>query len=105
MIILSLTSTMVTAILSGLSTRLSQVIVALTLLISMLLAQTPHLADLLHLRPLHPDDLLVSATGALGIELGKRCALSQRRPIRLLYRPDRRSTRNRLPVLEILILR
>jgi len=81
MIILSLTSTMVTAILSGLSTRLSQVIVA----------QTPHLADLLHLRPLHPDDLLISATGALGIESGKRCALSQRRPIRLLYRPDRRS--------------
>src|SRR5690606_24167250 len=67
MIMLSLTSTMVTAILSGLSTRLSQVIVALTLLISMLLVQAPHLADLLHLRPLHPDDLPISATGALGI--------------------------------------
>jgi len=67
MIMLSFVSVMVTVILSGLSTRLSQVIVSLTLLISMLFVQTPHLAYLLHLKPLHLDDLLISATGALGI--------------------------------------
>jgi Ca2+-transporting ATPase len=63
--LLTLASAAIAAALSRLSTPPSRVIVFTTLAVSTLLIQTPFLAGLLHLRPLHFDDWLVAGTGAL----------------------------------------
>lgn len=68
-LMLSFASAMLTIVLSRLSTRTARVIVLLTVVMSLLLVQTPPLAAFLHLKPLHLDDLMISAGGALGITL------------------------------------
>lgn len=67
MIMLCLFSAVVTVILSGLTTRVSRVLVLLTVLSGLAFIQIPWLARWLHLRPLHPDDLLISVAGAIGV--------------------------------------
>lgn len=67
MIMLCLLSALVTAILSGLTTTVSRIMTALTVLSGLALIQTPWLARWLHLRPLHLDDLLISVAAAVGV--------------------------------------
>jgi len=67
MAMLSFASAMLTVTLGGLSGRMSRIMVAVTLMLALLLIQTPMLAALLHLTPLHRDDLFLAATGAIAI--------------------------------------
>ncbi len=67
LVLLSFSSAIFTIILSGLSSRVSRIIVSLTIAVTLLLVQVPVLAKVLHLTPLHNDDLLLSVLGALGI--------------------------------------
>ena len=62
---LSLWSALLAALLSRLRTRTARAIIALTLLLCALLVQVPPLARALELRPLHLDDVLRAAVGAL----------------------------------------
>ncbi len=62
---LTLGSAALTALLSGLRTRLARVVVAGTIAVSVLLIQTPGLARLLHLAPLHLDDWALALAGSL----------------------------------------
>jgi Ca2+-transporting ATPase len=64
---LSFASAMLTIVLSGFSSRMSRIVVVVTIVLSLLLVQVPVLASLLHLTPLHIDDLLLSFMVALGI--------------------------------------
>ncbi|SFJ00497.1 cation-transporting P-type ATPase [Nitrosomonas sp. Nm34] len=66
---LSFVSAMLTLVLSGLSNFMSRIIVAATIALTLLLVQFPTLASLLHLAPLHLDDLMLSAVCALGIAM------------------------------------
>jgi len=61
---LSFSSAMVTVVLSRLASRTSRTVTILTILVSLALTQTPPLAKLLHLTPLHIDDLLLCIVGA-----------------------------------------
>jgi len=62
---LTFASAALTATLSGLSTWVSRLVVGTTLALSLVLVQTPALAALLHLQPLHRDDLAAAAAGSL----------------------------------------
>jgi len=62
-------SGMLTLLLSGWSNRMARIIAFCTIGVSLLLVQTPVLSHLLHLKPLHIDDLLLAAGGALSISL------------------------------------
>jgi Ca2+-transporting ATPase len=74
MVMLVTASASTTAVLSRLRTRAARAVVGISLAVTGLLVQTPWLASLLHLRPLHVDDLLLAiGSGAivpllLGIE-------------------------------------
>jgi len=59
-ITLIVSSCMLTAVLSRLRTRMSIIIIALALGISLLLVQVPTLGALLHLSPLHLDDWAIA---------------------------------------------
>lgn len=63
--VLTLSSATLTAALSRLRTTASQVIVAGTIALSVLLMQVPSLARALHLAPLHNDDWAIAAIGSL----------------------------------------
>jgi Ca2+-transporting ATPase len=63
--VLTIASAALTAGLSRLGTRTARVIVTATLALSLLLIQSPTLAALLHLQPLHLDDWAAAAAGAL----------------------------------------
>jgi Ca2+-transporting ATPase len=65
LVTLSLASAALTAALSRLRTWTSRLLVALTVLSAVVLVQTPSLAGLLHLEPLHPVDWVVAAAGTL----------------------------------------
>ena len=55
----------ITAALSGLRGRTARLLVALTLLSSLVLVQVPWFAAPLHLKPLHLDDWLIAIGGGL----------------------------------------
>lgn len=57
-------SAAITAVLSGLSTRAARLAVIATVASTILLVELPPLARLLHLRPLHLDDLALALLGA-----------------------------------------
>jgi len=67
LITLSFASAMLTAVLSGFASRMSRIVVVVTITVSLLLVQIPAMASLLHLKPLHFDDLLLGLLVALGI--------------------------------------
>lgn len=67
MIMLALTSVMVTVVLSRLATKMSKVIVLGTIISTILFVQIEPLATLLHLAPLHLDDLMLCLAGTLGL--------------------------------------
>jgi Ca2+-transporting ATPase len=67
LVTLTFASAMLTIILSGLSSRISRIVVGATITLTLLLVQVPILAALLHLTPLHIDDLLLSIAGAVAI--------------------------------------
>ena len=61
---LTLSSAAITAVLSGMRTPASRVIVICTVLLSMVLIQIRPLSALLSLTPLHPDDWLLAVGAA-----------------------------------------
>ncbi len=65
LVVLTLASASVTAILSRLATWTARVITAATVVASIVLVQQPRLAAWLHLEPLHADDWVVAAVGGL----------------------------------------
>ena len=65
LVALTIASAGITAILSRLRGVAAKVVVTATVVASLVLVQTPPLAALLHLRPLHLDDWLIAAGGAL----------------------------------------
>lgn len=67
LVTLTFASAMLTITLSGFSSRISRMVVGATIALTLLLVQVPPLASLLHLTPLHIDDLMLSIAGALGI--------------------------------------
>ena len=77
MVVFVTASASTTAVLSGLRTRAARAVVAFSVAVTVLLVQTPWLASLLHLRPLHVDDWLVAIAGGiivpllLGVERGR----------------------------------
>jgi Ca2+-transporting ATPase len=69
MVTLAFASAMITVVLSGFSSRIARIVVAATIILTLLLVQIPVMADLLHLTPLHIDDLMISTTAALCLAL------------------------------------
>jgi Ca2+-transporting ATPase len=69
MVVLVTASASTTAALSRLRTRTSRVVVAVSLAITVVLVQTPWLASLLHLKPLHLDDWLLAIAGGAMVPL------------------------------------
>jgi len=67
MVMLAFASAMFTIVLGGLASHMSRIIVVMTLGVTLLLVQTPLIATLLHLVPLHLDDLLLAIVAAFGI--------------------------------------
>jgi Ca2+-transporting ATPase len=65
LIVLTTASAGITASLSRLRSRAARTMVAGTLLLSVLLVQTPSVARLLHLEPLHLDDWMLAIGGGL----------------------------------------
>ena len=64
LVTLAFVSAILTLILSGMANRMARIMATLTVGVTLLLVQTPILATLLHLTPLHLDDLLLSGIGA-----------------------------------------
>jgi Ca2+-transporting ATPase len=69
LIVLSVASATLTAGLSGLRHRTARVMVTVTLGLSGVLVQTPGLATLLNLRPLHLDDWMLAVVGGVLVAL------------------------------------
>ena len=69
LVTLTFASAMLTIVLSGLSNFMSRIMAGATIALTLLLVQFPTLASLLHLTPLHLNDLMLSAAGALGIAM------------------------------------
>jgi len=67
MVMLAFVSAMFTIVLGGLASHMSRIIVVMTVGVTLLMVQTPLIATLLHLVPLHLDDLLLAIASALGI--------------------------------------
>ena len=65
LVALTVASAGITANLSRLRTRIAWIMVAGTIALSLLFVQTPWLATLLHLKPLHVDDWLLAIAGGL----------------------------------------
>ena len=64
LVTLAFASAMLTIVLGGFSSRIAHAVVVATIVLTLLLVQLPFTAALLHLSPLHLDDLLLSAIGA-----------------------------------------
>jgi len=79
---LTVASAGITAALSSLRGHLARLLVALTLLSSIILVQVPWLAALLHLKPLHVDDWLIAISGGLVAALIPLVALLRERMAR-----------------------
>jgi len=60
-------SASVTAVLSQLRTRAARLVAATSLAAAVVLVQTPQLASLLHLQPLHVDDWLLGLAGGASV--------------------------------------
>ncbi|HEY5945602.1 MAG TPA: cation-transporting P-type ATPase [Kofleriaceae bacterium] len=69
MVVLVTASSSTTAALSRLRTAAARVVVAASLAVSLVLVQTPWLASLLHLKPLHIDDWLLAIAGGAIVPL------------------------------------
>ena len=67
MVMLAFASAMFTIVLGGLASYMSRIIVVATIGVTLLLVQLPLIATLLHLVPLHFDDLLLAIVAALAI--------------------------------------
>ena len=67
LVTLSLASVMLTIVLGGASSVMSRILACATIALTLLLVQVPGLAMLLHLTPLHVDDLSLGFLGALCI--------------------------------------
>jgi len=67
LVMLAFASAMFTIVLGGLASRMSRLIVVGTIGVTLLLVQIPVTASLLHLVPLHFDDLLLAIAAAIGI--------------------------------------
>jgi len=67
LVTLTFASAMFTVILSRLSGHISRVMVVITVAATLALVQTPSLAALLHITPLHADDLALAIAGAFAI--------------------------------------
>jgi Ca2+-transporting ATPase len=65
LVALTVASAAVTAVLSGLRTWVARIMVAGTVLVSLVLVQQPDLAAWLHLEPLHGDDWVIASAGGL----------------------------------------
>ena len=68
-ITLIISASMLTAVLSGMKTRMAFIIIGLSLTASILMVQIPSLAALLHLTPLHSDDWGIAFASGLVIAL------------------------------------
>jgi Ca2+-transporting ATPase len=62
--VLTLGSAAVTVVLAGLETLVGRLVTGGTIALSVLLVQTPALATLLHVRPLHVDDWAAATAAA-----------------------------------------
>jgi Ca2+-transporting ATPase len=69
MVVLVTASASTTAVLSELRTRAARVVVVVSLIVTLVLVQTPWLASLLHLSPLHIDDWLLAIAGGAIVPL------------------------------------
>lgn len=65
LVTLTAASAGITVMLSGLRSRAAWLITAITIGLALLLVQTPALAGILHLAPLHFDDWLLAIAGAM----------------------------------------
>jgi Ca2+-transporting ATPase len=65
LVLLTVTSSAITAYLSRLRSHAARIMVVSTIALSVVLVQTPALATLLHLKPLHRDDWLMALGGGL----------------------------------------
>ena len=65
MVVLTTASAAITASLTRLRGRAARIVVAATMVVSFVLVQTPGLAALLHLKPLHADDWTLAIGGGL----------------------------------------
>jgi len=66
---LILSSAMLTAVLSGMRSRIAMIIIASSTVVSAILIQVPVLASRLHLSPLHLDDWAIAGSSALFVAL------------------------------------
>ncbi len=80
MVALTTASAGITATLTRLRGRAGHVVIAGTIALSLLLVQTPGLAGLMHLEPLHADDWMLAIAGGLLASLVSAAA-SVRRPV------------------------
>jgi P-type Ca2+ transporter type 2C len=80
MVALTTASAGITASLSQLRSHAARIVVAGTMALSFLLVQTPALAMLLHLKPLHADDWMLAIGGGLLASLLSAAASVRRRP-------------------------
>jgi Ca2+-transporting ATPase len=80
MVALTTASAGITASLSQLRGHAARIVVAGTMALSFLLVQTPALAMLLHLKPLHADDWMLAIGGGLLASLLSAAASVRRRP-------------------------
>jgi len=69
LVTLTFASAMLTIALSGLANFISRIIVGATITLTLLLVQYPAMASLLHLTPLHLNDLMQSVVSTLGIAM------------------------------------
>lgn len=86
MVVLVTASASTTAVLSRLRTRAARAVVVLSLAVTLVIVQTPWLGSLLHLRPLHVDDLLLAIGGGaiVPLLLGISALRTSRQPPRAL---------------------
>jgi Ca2+-transporting ATPase len=80
MVALTTASAGITATLTRLRSRAGHVVIAGTIALSLLLVQTPGLAALMHLEPLHVDDWMLAIAGGLLASLVSAAA-AVRRPV------------------------
>ena len=80
MVALTTASAGITATLSRLRGHVARIVVASTMALSILLVQTPALAALLHLKPLHADDWMLAVGGGLLASLLSAAASVRRQP-------------------------
>jgi len=80
---LILSSAMLTAVLSGMKSRIAIIVVAASITISALLIQLPETAARLHLSPLHLDDWAIAWVSALLVALIPLAGIKGPRPMKI----------------------